>query len=65
MEAEIHGIDRDHAHKRAVELIPEDFLGDCVDELAPFGSDEGDMALSDCREWEKSNPKVALRNEVV
>lgn len=58
MEEEIYGIDKDHAHKRAIELIPEDFFWDCVDELAPFGSDEGDMALSEFREWKKSNPNV-------
>src|SRR5436309_3549899 len=56
MEEEIYGIDKDHAHKRAIELIPEEFFWDCVDELAPFGSDEGDMALSEFRVWKKENP---------
>lgn len=58
MEEEVYGIDKDHAHKRAVELIPEEFFWDGVDELAPFGSDEGDMALSEYREWKKSNPNT-------
>jgi len=58
MKEEIYGIDKKHAHKRAIELIPEEFFWDCVDELAPFGSDEGDMALSEFREWRKSNPKT-------
>lgn len=58
MEEEIYGIDKDHAHKRAIELIPEDFFWDCVDELAPFGSDEGDMALSEFRDWKKANPNL-------
>lgn len=56
MEEEIYGIDKDHAHKRAIELIPEEFFWDCIDELAPFGSDEGDTALSEFRDWKKSNP---------
>ena len=56
MEDNVYGIDKDHAHKRAIELIPEEFFWDCVDELAPFGSDEGDLALSEFREWKKSNP---------
>lgn len=58
MEEEIYGIDKDHAHKRAIELIPEEFFWDCTDELAPFGSDEGDMALSEFRDWKKANPNL-------
>lgn len=55
-EAEVpYGIDRDHAHPRALELVPEDFFWNCVDELGPFGSDEGDMALSEWREWRQEN----------
>lgn len=53
---EPYGIDRDHAHPRALALAPEEFFWDCVDELAPFGSDEGDMALSEWRDWRKDNP---------
>jgi len=56
MEEEPYGIDKENAHKRAIELIPEDFFWSCVDELAPFGSDEGDMALSEFRDWKKENP---------
>jgi len=56
MEEDINGIDKDHAHKRAIELIPEEFFWSCIDEIAPFGSDEGDMALSEFREWKKRNP---------
>jgi uncharacterized protein YfeS len=59
MEEEIYGIDKDYAHKRAIELIPEEFFWDCVDELAPFGSDEGDLALSEFREWKKKNPNLS------
>ena len=56
MEEEIYGIDREHAHARAVELIPEEFFWDCSDGLAPFGSDEGDLALAQFRDWRKENP---------
>lgn len=53
---EVYGIQKDHAHKRAIKLIPEDFFWSCIDELAPFGSDEGDMALAEFRDWKKENP---------
>ena len=55
---EPNGIDRDHAHPRALDLVPEEFFWDCVNELAPFGSDEGDMALSEWRDWRKENPSA-------
>ena len=48
-------IDRDFAHERAKELVPEEFFWDCSDELAPFGSDEGDTALAEYRNWRKEN----------
>jgi len=60
MEGEPYGIEKEHAHKRAIELVPEEFFWDCVDELAPFGSDEGDMALSEFRRWRSSNPNTSL-----
>lgn len=59
MEQEPYGIDIENANKRAVELIPEDFFWSGIDELAPFGSDEGDMALYEYRDWRKINPKTA------
>jgi uncharacterized protein YfeS len=55
-EDEKYGIDIDNAHPRAVQLIPENFFWDCTDELAPFGSDEGDIALAEFRDWRKENP---------
>ncbi|MES2774707.1 MAG: hypothetical protein V4722_11010 [Bacteroidota bacterium] len=58
-EEEKYGIDIDNAHQRAIELIPEEFFWSCVDELAPFGSDEGDTALVEFRDWRKANPDVA------
>lgn len=59
MSEELYGIDIDHANKRAIELIPEDFFWSCIDELAPFGSDEGDTALAEFRDWRKANNDVA------
>lgn len=40
--------------------MPEEFFWDCVDELAPFGSDEGDAALSEFRRWRNSNQNSPL-----
>lgn len=54
-EEEKYGIDIENAHQRAIELIPEDFFWSCIDELAPFGSDEGDTALAEFRDWRKEN----------
>lgn len=56
MDEEQYGIDIDFAHERAKELIPEEFFWSCIDELAPFGSDEGDTALAEYRDWRKQNP---------
>jgi len=58
MDEELYGIDIEHANKRAIELIPEEFFWSCIDELAPFGSDEGDMALAEFRNWRKANKNV-------
>jgi uncharacterized protein YfeS len=58
MSEEQYGIDIDNAHKRAIELIPEEFFWSCIHELAPFGSDEGDTALAEYRDWRKKNPKT-------
>jgi uncharacterized protein YfeS len=53
---EVSGIDKEHAHPRAIELVPEEFFWDCADELAPFGSDEGDTALAEYRRYKQENP---------
>lgn len=53
---ENYGINIEHAHERARQLIPEDFFWSAVDELAPFGSDEGDVALAEYRGWRLENP---------
>lgn len=60
-EDERYGIQKEYAHPRAIELIPEEFFWDCVDEFAPFGSDEGDMALSEYRQWRADNPDAPLK----
>lgn len=56
IEEDLYGINKANAHSNAIELIPEDFFWSGDDELAPFGSDEGDMALSEFRDWRKDNP---------
>ena len=60
-----YGIDREHGHPRALQLIPDEFFWDCVDELAPFGSDEGDTALSEFRDWRLEHPKAPVKDCVV
>lgn len=59
-EEEPYGIEKENSHQRAIELIPEAFFWSGVDELAPFGSDEGDMALSEFRDWRKRNPNEEI-----
>ncbi|MBV4359720.1 hypothetical protein [Pinibacter aurantiacus] len=58
MEEEKYGIDQENSHPRAIELIPEEFFWSCIDELAPFGSDEGDTALAEYRRWRQSFPQT-------
>ena len=55
-----YGINKGSAHPRAVELISEEFFWDCTDEAAPFGSDEGDMALAEYRDWKRNYPDQKL-----
>lgn len=59
-EEDLGGIDKDRGHPRAVQIIPDEFFWDCTDELAPFGSDEGDTALSEYRDWRKESPDEPL-----
>jgi uncharacterized protein YfeS len=54
------GIDKASGHPRALALVPDEFFWDCADELAPFGSDEGDTALNEFRDWRKANPDQPL-----
>ena len=48
------------AHPRARELMCEYFFWDCVDEAAPFGSDEGSDAYYEWRDWREENPDAPL-----
>jgi uncharacterized protein YfeS len=48
------------AHPRARELMREPFFWDCVDERAPFGSDEGSDAYYEWREWRQEDPSASL-----
>jgi len=45
----------ERAHPRARELMTEEFLWDCADEEAPFGSDEGWEAYYEFRRWREEN----------
>lgn len=54
------GIDKARGHPRALQLIPDEFFWDCTDELGPFGSDEGDTALFEYRNWRRENPDRPL-----
>lgn len=55
IEDEFNGILKEKAHPRAQELIQDDFFWDYLDELTPFGSDEGHNALVQYREWRQAN----------
>src|SRR5258708_5195339 len=44
-----------HRHPRAQQLMDQ-APWDCVDELAPFGSDEGADAYVEYRSWRSENP---------
>ena len=60
MNEEVYGINKDYGHQRAIELIPDDFFWNNFNELCPFGSDEGDMALAEFREWRRQNPATTI-----
>lgn len=55
------GINIEYSHERARKLVPEKFFWDCTDEFAPFGSDEGDTALNEFREWRKEKPGSPIK----
>ena len=59
---EVGGIDKERGHPRALQIIPDAFFWDCTDELAPFGSDEGDTALAEYRDWRRENPDSPLED---
>ena len=41
---------------KSCRLVLQEFFWDYTDEFAPVGSDEGDMALTELRDWKKENP---------
>lgn len=47
-------------HNRAIEIANYEFFWDCVDELAPFGSDEGYMAFIELNDWIIENPEKTI-----
>ena len=49
-----------HRHPRAQKLASDEWFWDCVDELAPFGSDEGADAYLEFRSWRKKHPSADL-----
>jgi uncharacterized protein YfeS len=49
-----------HRHPRANEIMTDERLWDCVNELAPFGSDEGADAYVEYRRWRAENPDANL-----
>ena len=61
MEDEVYGVDKEHAHPNAVKLVTQEFFWDCADDLAPFGSDEGDTGLSEFRSWRLDNPNTPIK----
>lgn len=65
MEDDDGGIDKDRGHPRALRIIPDEFFWDCTDELGPFGSDEGDTALSEYRDWRRDHPEAPLEDCLV
>ncbi len=48
-----------HRHPQAQEVM-DDALWDCVDEDAPFGSDEGADGYAEYRSWRNENPGASL-----
>jgi len=62
MQKKVYGIDRNHAHPRALELVKEDFFWDPADDLAPFGSDDGDTAYFEYQKWREKNPDAPLKD---
>jgi uncharacterized protein YfeS len=48
------------AHPRARELMREPIFWDCLDEAAPFGSDEGWDAYYEWRSWREEHPGSPL-----
>lgn len=50
----------EHRHWRARLLMPNERLWSCVEEDAPFGSDEGAEAFTDFVDWREANPSAPM-----
>ncbi|GAB4020228.1 hypothetical protein GCM10028773_25410 [Spirosoma koreense] len=59
-EEQRYGINKQFASSESINLFPEEFFWDSVDEGAPFGSDEGDTALANFRRWRQTYPTANL-----
>lgn len=47
-------------HERAIKIADYEFFWDCVDELAPFGSDESYMAFAELCDWREDYPDADI-----
>lgn len=47
-------------HRRAVEIADYEFFWDNLNELAPFGSEEGYIAFTELAQWMRNNPQVPM-----
>jgi uncharacterized protein YfeS len=52
-------------HKRAIEIADYEFFWDSVDELAPFGSEEGYIAFIEFNDWLIDNPNKPVIDCIV
>ena len=43
-------------HEKALKIADYEFFWDTVDELAPFGSEEGYISFMELNEWLEENP---------
>ena len=47
-------------HRRAVEIADYEFFWDNLNELAPFGSEEGYIAFTELAQWMRNNPQAPM-----
>ena len=47
-------------HRRAVEIADYEFFWDNLNELAPFGSEEGYIAFTELAQWMRNNPRTPM-----
>ncbi|MDL2246606.1 hypothetical protein LJB96_03210 [Methanobrevibacter sp. OttesenSCG-928-K11] len=52
-------------HERAIEIADYEFFWDSVDELAPFGSEEGYIAFIEFNDWMIDNPNQPAINCII